>query len=79
MLDLEGAASVDENALFAAYERLRAIEAKAQLKTKAARRAQQRRSPPTDSPGRAAPASPLTPEPLLPSQIRPFEELEDLS
>lgn len=78
-LEQSGAKLIDESAIFAAYERLREIEAQAQLKTKAARRARQRRVPTADRVEREARASRLPPEPLLPKDIAPFDELEDLS
>jgi putative transposase len=69
---------VDESAIFAAYERLRDIETQAQLKTKAARRAVQRRVSSDDRTAREIRASRVAPEPLLPADIEPFDELEDL-
>lgn len=74
--------TVDERALFAAYERMREIEAEAQAKTKAVRRAQQRRR---DGLGAAKPISRLPtpiaamPEPSAPAIIEPFDELDPLA
>jgi len=73
--------SVNERAIFAAYERMREIEEEAQARTKAARRAQQRRR---DGIGASKPTTTVTPrlsesvEPVLPSTIQPFDELDDL-
>ena len=74
---------VDERALFEAYERMREIEAQAQAKTKAVRRAQQRRrdgaaaSKPAGASTRLALAP--TAAPALTSVIVPYEELDLLS
>lgn len=70
----------DERALFDAYDRMREIEEVAQAKTKAARRAQQRRRDgigavkPTGKPAMTVPADPVSIE-----DIAPFDELDDLS
>lgn len=74
---------IDERALFAAYDRMREIEAQAQSKTKAARRAQQRRS---DGIGASKPMPSTIPtvksaEDAVPEAtptIQPFEDLDDL-
>uniref|UniRef100_E6QNS6 Transposase n=1 Tax=mine drainage metagenome TaxID=410659 RepID=E6QNS6_9ZZZZ len=73
---------VDERAIFEAYERMRAVETEAQGKTKAARRAEQRRtsgfgaSKPVAK--KAAPAKTPSVAPTLPD-LKPFDELDDLS
>lgn len=73
--------TVDERALFAAYDRMREIEEEAQARTKAVRRAQQRRR---DGLGAAKPVSqipkPMTaiPESSAPVVIEPFDELDPL-
>jgi putative transposase len=70
---------VDERALFDAYERMRAIEEAAQAKTKAARRAQQRRSDNANTPKpQAADPRLIKAEPISPTPIEPFDELDDL-
>lgn len=72
---------VDERALFDAYDRMREIEESAKTKTRAVRRAQQRRN---DSAKAPRPKHPPTPsasagtEPA-PQEVRPFDELDDLS
>ena len=73
---------VDERAIFEAYERMRAVEAEAQGKTKAARRAEQRRasglgaSKPIAKKVAPVEAPPVAP---LPTDLKPFDELDDLS
>lgn len=73
---------VDERAIFEAYERMRTVETEAQGKTKAARRAEQRR---TSGLGAIKPAGKKTAPvetplvaPMLPD-LKPFDELDDLS
>lgn len=76
----EAGKPIDERALFDAYDRMREIEAAAQAKTKAARRAQQRRR---DGIGAKKPSAPPAMTILTASdpvaEIAPFEELDDLS
>ena len=71
--------------VFSAYERMRTIEQEAEGKTKAARRAQQRRS--TDNGTRIQmPIKALTPQLTFDKQvdelslddIQPFDDLDDL-
>jgi putative transposase len=73
---------VDERAVFEAYERMRAVEEEAQGKTKAVRRAEQRRK---SGLGAVKPAIKITraaeapsTAPMLPD-IKPFDELDDMS
>lgn len=78
----ESRKEVDERAIFEAYERMRAVEVEAQGKTKAVRRAEQRRK---SGLGVVKPAikkaevteAPST-APMLPD-IKPFDELDDMS
>ena len=78
----ESRKAVDERAIFEAYERMREVEVEAHGKTKAARRAVQRRK---SGLGEIQPAgkkvapveSPLV-APTLPD-LKPFDELDDLS
>ncbi len=70
---------VDERALFDAYERMRAIEDAAQAKTRAARRAQQRRNDGTNAPKPKAADSRATKVEPSTTTIEPFDELDDLS
>lgn len=76
----EAGKPVDERALFDAYDRMREIEEVAQAKTKAARRAQQRRrdgigaDKPTGKPAMTVPTDAVSIE-----DIAPFDELDDLS
>lgn len=81
-LDDEGGRIIDEAAIFAAYDRMREIEDEAKAKTKAARRATQRRSM-----GIGATAKTVTPSPvgqqeqlsmLTTLDIQPFDEMDDL-
>lgn len=69
----------DERAIFEAYERMRAIEESAQAKTKAARRAVQRRrfNGASDKPGpnNSVASGLISPDVAL---IEPFDELDDL-
>ncbi len=71
---------VDERALFEAYERMRRIEQDAQAKTKAARRAQQRRR---DGLSTAKPevsdARPPAENATVAPTVEPFDELDPLS
>lgn len=73
---------VDERAIFEAYERMRAVETEAQGKTKAARRAEQRRTSGLgaikSSGKKAAPVETQSVAPTLPD-LEPFDELDDLS
>jgi putative transposase len=72
---------VDERAIFSAYERMRAIEETAKTKTRAIRRAQQRRSDAAKAPRPAAPAPFVTASvddsPAPPPA--PFDDLDDFS
>lgn len=70
----------DERALFDAYDRMRAIEEEAQVKTKAVRRAQQRRrdSLGADKPS-VAKAQAAEAGTIAPAAIEPFEELDPLT
>lgn len=78
----ESSKEVDERAIFEAYERMRAVEEEAQGKTKAVRRAEQRRK---SGASVIKPAiknievaeAPST-APMLPD-IKPFDELDDMS
>lgn len=76
----EAGKPIDERTLFDAYDRMREIEASAEAKTKAARRAQQRRR---DGIGAEKPSTPpaatvsTANDPV--AEIAPFEELDDLS
>ncbi len=78
----ESKAKVDERAIFEAYERMRAVEVEAHGKTKAARRAAQRRtlglgaSKPAGK--KAVTVETLPVAPTLPD-LKPFDELDDLS
>lgn len=73
---------VDERAIFEAYERMRAVEVEAQGKTKAARRAEQRRTSGFGASKsvakKAAPVETPSVAPTL-SDLKPFDELDDLS
>lgn len=73
-----GSTSLDERSVFDAYERMRAIEEDAKTKTKAVRRAQQRRR---DWQRSARPPSPPTPPQPVDAleNIEPFDELDPLS
>lgn len=75
-------AKADERKIFEAYERMREVEAAAQGKTKAARRAEQRRKtrPIASAPAtrKTAPADVPQTTPA-PPDIQPFDELDDLS
>lgn len=85
ILMTEGKTNIDERMIFSAYERMREIELRAQGKTKAARRAQQRRT--TDSGTRIK----VSAQPLksrlssenstidLSDDLQPFDDLDDLS
>lgn len=69
----------DERALFKAYDRMRTIEEDAQAKTKAVRRAQQRRR---DGLGAEKPSmvtGPVVETAIAPETIEPFDELDPLS
>lgn len=74
---------IDERALFDAYERMREIETQAQAKTKAARRAQQRRKNGAAAPKPAGanpkPHAPTNSAPEIAAVIEPFEELDLLN
>lgn len=73
---------VDERAIFEAYERMRMIEEAAASKTKAARRAQQRRSDSAKSTRlilAQAPEPESTATPAQMPDIQPFDELDDLN
>jgi len=81
-LDDEGGRIIDEAAIFTAYDRMREIEDEAKAKTKAARRATQRRSM-----GIGATAKTVTPLPVAQQEqndmlttpdIQPFDEMDDL-
>lgn len=76
----EAGKPVDERSLFDAYDRMRAIEEEAQAKTRAARRAQQRRRDGigADKPSGAVMTNGSTPPEAL-SVIEPFDELDDLT
>ncbi|UQQ16512.1 Mu transposase C-terminal domain-containing protein [Xanthomonas arboricola] len=71
----------DERSLFEAYERMRAIEAQAQSKTRSARLAQQRRRDGLGAARSTTAASVPTIETPTSSEpdIRPFDELDDLT
>lgn len=78
----EGGNIIDEASIFAAYDRMREIEDGAKAKTKAARRATQRRSM-----GIGATAKSIAPSPILQKEqssmlmtpdIQPFDEMDDL-
>ncbi|GHA70417.1 transposase [Formosimonas limnophila] len=85
ILKAEGKKHIDERMIFSAYERMRTIEQAAAGKTKAARRAQQRRS--TNHGTRIQiPIKPLShdlnmnnPIDELSDDIQPFDDLDDLS
>lgn len=71
--------AADERALFEAYDRMRTIEEDAQAKTKAVRRAQQRRR---DGLGAEKPSTANDPTVVIaiaPEAIEPFDELDPLS
>ena len=74
---------VDERAIFEAYERMRAVEAEAQGKTKAVRRAAQRRNSGLGASGKLAAkkAVPLEATLIAPplTDLKPFDELDDMS
>ena len=74
---------VDERTIFSAYERMRAIEETAKTKTRAVRRAQQRRSDAakTTKPVAIAPVSmtPTTEDDVPTPPPAPFEDLDDFS
>lgn len=73
---------VDERAIFEAYGRMRAIEVEAQGKTKAARRAEQRRaSVKNASKPVVKQVAPVQTPPIAPplTDLKPFDELDDLS
>lgn len=78
----ESKVKVDERTIFEAYERMRAVEAAAHGKTKAARRAEQRRK---SGLGASKPAvkkvAPIETPPVVMTlpDIKPFDELDDLS
>lgn len=78
----ESKVKVDERAIFEAYERMREVEVAAHGKTKAARRAVQRRKSglgaiqPTGKKAAPVEATPVTT--MLPD-LKPFDELDDLS
>lgn len=81
-LEEEGGRIIDEAAIFAAYDRMREIEDEAKAKTKAARRATQRRTM-----GIGATAKTVTPSPVdqqeqsdtrVTPDIQPFDEMDDL-
>ena len=78
----ESKVEVDERAIFEAYERMRAVEVEAHGKTKAVRRAEQRRK---SGLGAIKPAvkkaAPVETTPVTPTllDIKPFDELDDLS
>lgn len=78
----ESKVEVDERAIFEAYERMRAVEVEAHGKTKAVRRAEQRRKSGLGAikPAvkKAAPVETSSIAPTLPD-IKPFDELDDLS
>jgi putative transposase len=78
----EAKKNVDERAIFEAYERMRAVETAAQGKTKAVRRAEQRRTSGLVA-SKPAPhkASPVGAQPVIQvlPDIKPFDELDDLS
>ena len=75
---------VDERAIFSAYERMREIEEAAKTKTRAVRRAQQRRS---DAAKALRPATATAPEPAVTARAdrapapppAPFDDLDDFS
>lgn len=80
-----GADKLNEHAIFDAYERMREIELDAKLKTKAARRSQQRRSLGIGATSAAIGSKPPD-KPIsagmhddLPQGITPFDEMDDLS
>lgn len=76
----EAGKPVDERALFDAYDRMREIEDAARAKTKAARRAQQRRRDGIGAPKPAgAQAAPAPVDAIAIDSIAPFDELDDLS
>lgn len=86
VLKAEGKKHIDEHMIFSAYERMKMIEQEAEGKTKAARRAQQRRS--NDNGTRIQmPIKTLTTASIAENtidefsldDIRPFDDLDDLS
>lgn len=83
ILEEQGKTEIDERAVFAAYERMREIETAAKGKTKAARRAVQRRKLGIEGarmPVRSAVQtnSESPPAPAVPD-IQPFDEMDDLA
>lgn len=70
----------DERALFEAYDRMRAIEEEAQAKTKAARRAQQRRRGGLEASKSSVAKTPaFDTGTIAPATVEPFEELDPLT
>lgn len=80
-LEQLGKNNIDEHAIFEAFDRLQNIQEEAEGKTKAARRATQRKihhtpvikASPTQKP------LPVSEAPQLSTDIKPFDELDDLS
>ncbi|MBV1775081.1 DDE-type integrase/transposase/recombinase [Burkholderiaceae bacterium DAT-1] len=82
-LEAQGRQSVDERAIFEAYEQMREIERSAQGKTAATRRAEQRRKLTFGSGAKnksSVPASQVTaPSRSTPPAILPFDDLDDMA
>ena len=82
-LELLGKRNIDEHAIFEAFDRLQNIQEEAEGKTKAARRATQRKihhtpvikTNPTQNPS----PTPMSDASEINTNIKPFDELDDLS